>query len=269
MKKQKKPIVYRRDYVTIETADKIKIDYRIANPLLRLGAFLIDWVLMLILFLFILYFLSLVAQGNDLGRIFDQEHLEGLTYAFYFLILFILRWGYYLFFEMFFEGKTPGKFLCGIRTIHYRGKHLDLSTLVLRNFARLLDEIDFCISGFICMLINREYRRIGDLLADTIVVKDERVPVFEKAFSFTLPAVNVPPELLKASFLHRLTEEELYVLRRFLTEQSRIPLQRRTALTADLARTVKMKIQDRADTNDPLSYLLSVYRRHEESHAVK
>ena len=41
MKKPKKPVVYRKDYVTIETADKIKLEYRIANPLLRLLDFLV------------------------------------------------------------------------------------------------------------------------------------------------------------------------------------------------------------------------------------
>ncbi len=269
MKKPDKPVVYRKDYVTIETADKIKLEYRIANPLLRLGAFLIDLVLMTILFLVIIFLIDVIMAGNDLGKFFNQENLTGMAYAFYFILIFTLRWGYYLFFEMAFEGKTPGKFICGIRTIHYQGKHLDLATLVLRNFARILDELDFCISAFICMLINREYRRIGDLLAHTIVVKDERVMEIGKAVPLTLPALIVPPELLRVPFLHRLTEEELYILRRFLTEHAQIPLTRRNALTADMARAVNVKIQDRVEPRNPLVYLVSVYKRHEEPHAVK
>ncbi len=266
----KKPIVYRSEYVTIETADKIKLEYRIANPLLRLGAYLIDLLILVVCVLLILYVLDITHIGNRLGQMFDQEKMEALTTAFMLILIFMLRWGYYLVFEMLFEGKTPGKFICGIRTIHYQGKPLDLPALVLRNFARVLDmELSLFLGGFICMLINRQYRRIGDLLANTIVVKDERVAEFGKAFAVSLPALAVPEEMRQAPFLHRLTEEELYVLRRFLTEQSKIPRQRRITLTADLAKTVRRKIQDRAEMKDPLVYLLSVYRRHEESHAVK
>jgi uncharacterized RDD family membrane protein YckC len=273
--KRKKPapktIAYRRDFVTIETADKVKLEYRIANPLMRFCAFLIDLVLLTLLTSLIYYLLSLTSLGNDLGKIFDSEKLGALLASFYYIILFVLRWGYYLIFEMLFEGRTPGKMICRLRTIHYTGKALDLSSLVLRNFARVLDqELTFFLGGFICMLLNREYRRIGDLLANTIVVKDERLTPIEAAFRSTVPfdKAALPKEATEAGFLRRLSEEELYILRRFLTDQARIPQARRQELITSMAETINRKIQDSLAPTDPLPYLQSVYVRHQVRDAV-
>jgi uncharacterized RDD family membrane protein YckC len=267
--KKTKPIAYRREFVTIETADKIRLEYRIANPLLRFGAFFIDLAILVVIFLLVIYVVNLTELGNQAGGIFNEDIFSSLLYVFMVLLFFLLRWGYYLFFEMLFEGKTPGKFICGIRTIHYRGKPLELSALILRNFARIVDELVFCLAALVCMLINREYRRIGDLMADTIVVKDERLPEFNQAFAFTLPAVSLPVGGAPAPLLHRLSEEELYMLRRLLTEQARIPQALRPALLADLAQSVRRKIQDADRAQDPLVYLVSVFKRHEEMNAVK
>jgi uncharacterized RDD family membrane protein YckC len=264
------PSAYRREFATIETADKVKLEYRIANPLLRFCAFLIDLLLLAGLVIVFIYLLDVTHIGNALGGLFDPEKLQALLYAFWYIVLFVLRWGYYLFFEMLFEGRTPGKMICGLRTIHYQGKALDLPSLVLRNFARVLDqELTFFLGALICMLVNREYRRIGDLLANTIVVKDERTAPVEKTLRPVRPRVAPLPEARDAVFLRRLTEEELYVLRRFLVDQANIPQPRRAELIAKMAETVKRKIQDSFEPKEPLAYLWSVHERHQVADAAE
>ncbi len=257
--------------MTIETADKVRLEYRVANPLMRFCAFLIDTLIVFVIFLVIYWILNLTAALNELGKIFDTEKLNALLVSFYYVVMFVLRWCYYLVLEMLFEGRTFGKMVCRLRTIHYTGKALDLPSLVLRNFARVLDqEPTFFLGAFVCMLWNREYRRIGDLLGNTVVVRDERLASIETAFQARLPfnPAVLPPESLDAVFLRRLTEEELYVLRRFLADQKNIPQPRRRELLAAMAETVNRKIQDSVAPADPLPYLQSVYARHQVRDAV-
>jgi uncharacterized RDD family membrane protein YckC len=267
----RKTISYRREYVTIETADKVKLEYRIANPLMRFCAFLIDQIVLIGITALIYWILSLTALGNQLGKVFNSENLGALLVSFYYVLMFVLRWGYYLVFEMLFEGRTLGKMVCRLRTIHYTGKALDLPSLVLRNFARVLDqELTFFLGAFVCMLWNREYRRIGDLLGNTVVVRDERLAPIEAAFNVKVPfnLAALPKEATEAVFLRRLSEEELYVLRRFLAEQTKIPQPRRRELLASMAETVNRRIQDSLKPADPLPYLQSVYARHQVRDAV-
>ncbi len=257
--------------MTIETADKVRLEYRIANPLMRFCAFLLDQLVLFVIAAAIYWILSLTHLMNRLGKIFNTDNLGALLISFYYVVMFVLRWGYYLLFEMLFEGRTLGKMVCRLRTIHYTGKALDLPSLVLRNFARVLDqELTFFLGAFVCMLVNREYRRIGDLLGNTVVVREAKVAPIETAFHAAVPCdpAALPEEATAAVFLRRLSEEELYVLRRFLTDQASIPLARRRELLAAMAETVNRKIQDSLSPGDPLPYLQSVYARHQVTDAV-
>jgi uncharacterized RDD family membrane protein YckC len=80
---------------------------------------------------------------------------------------------YYIVFETVFAGKTPGKYLTGIRVIKRDGTRISLLDSLVRNIMRLADMLPFgYMTGISVMLFDRQNRRIGDLLADTIVVYD-------------------------------------------------------------------------------------------------
>lgn len=261
--KDKNKAPFRSDYVTIETADKIKLSYRIANPLLRLGAFAIDFIILIMLFILILNILEWIGIFAWAGGLFDPDYVYAVLIAFVYIILFLVRWGYYTGFELFFEGRTPGKMICRIRTVHYQGKFLDFPSIVLRNFARVVDQdLTFFLGALISMIANREYRRLGDLLGNTIVVEDEKVHTLERAFRFTLREPVPVSAASQARVLRRLSEEDLYVLRRFLDAQRTIPAGRRQALLVQMAQTIHDKIGDAGVYSDPLAYLTSVYTRH-------
>ncbi|MBN2354190.1 MAG: RDD family protein [Spirochaetales bacterium] len=238
---------------------------------MRFCAFWLDQLILFGITAAIYWLLSFAHLINRLGEIFNTENTGALLVSFYYVVMFVLRWGYYLLFEMLFEGRTLGKMVCRLRTIHYTGKALDLPSLVLRNFARVLDqELTFFLGAFICMLVNREYRRIGDLLGNTIVVRNPKLAPIETAFHTEAPfdPAALPESATGAVFLRRLSEEELYVLRRFLVGQADIPKARRRELLAAMAETVSRKIQDSLSPDDPLPYLQSVYARHQVRDAV-
>jgi uncharacterized RDD family membrane protein YckC len=89
------------------------------------------------------------------------------------LVAFCLQWGYFAGFEMVWQGQTPGKRAARIRVIKDTGRPLDVPSAILRNLLRAIDGLPaFYAVGIVCMLINRESRRLGDLVAGTVVVHE-------------------------------------------------------------------------------------------------
>lgn len=219
------------------------------------------------------YYLHLI---NYFGKIFDENFFNALFLFFIYIVLFILRWGYYLFFEILFNGKTLGKMIFHLRTIHYQGKFLDLQSIVLRNFVRLIDELPIIgglvipIPAFLCILINKDYRRIGDLIANTIVIKEEKLQL-------NPPDFNIKPSKLSEIkgnnkitvdkiLIKKLSEHDLYVLRKFLNSIDSFSTKKRTELTEQMAKTIKNKLHDNEEYTEPEEYLRLIYMRHKNEH---
>jgi hypothetical protein len=80
---------------------------------------------------------------------------------------------YYIGLEWLMAGKTPGKYAAGIRVIKRDGTAVSLLDSVLRNTLRLADMLPFgYLAGICVMFADARNRRIGDIIADTIVVYD-------------------------------------------------------------------------------------------------
>lgn len=80
--------------------------------------------------------------------------------------LFLLQWGYFAIFEIALSGQTPGKLAVGLRVVSYRGGRTTATALLVRNFLRSFD----LFIGLPLMAVDRRARRLGDLVAGTLVV---------------------------------------------------------------------------------------------------
>jgi uncharacterized RDD family membrane protein YckC len=87
-----------------------------------------------------------------------------------FLIVFL----YFIVFEIFWQGQTPGKKIMGIRVVDSLGQPVATSSVWIRNLLRPIDEGPFLV-GLLVMLVDKNERRLGDLAANTIVIR-ERLP---------------------------------------------------------------------------------------------
>lgn len=83
---------------------------------------------------------------------------------------FLLQWGYFAGFEIAIDGQTPGKLAVGLRVVSHRGGRTTAAALLVRNFLR---SFDYFI-GLPLMAVDRHARRLGDLVAGTLVVHDRR-----------------------------------------------------------------------------------------------
>jgi uncharacterized RDD family membrane protein YckC len=80
---------------------------------------------------------------------------------------------YYMLLEWLLAGKTPGKSVAGIRVIKRDGTRISLLDSLLRNILRMTDMLPFgYLTGICVMFLDSRNRRIGDIIADTIVVYD-------------------------------------------------------------------------------------------------
>jgi uncharacterized RDD family membrane protein YckC len=87
------------------------------------------------------------------------------------ILIFLLEWFYPVLFEVLRDGQTPGKRALGIAVTHADGTPVTLNGSLIRNLIRQADFFPLLyLTGFVVMLGNRRFQRLGDLAANTIVV---------------------------------------------------------------------------------------------------
>jgi uncharacterized RDD family membrane protein YckC len=145
---------------TVPTPEGIELSLKVAGPMPRARAWLLD----LLIRLAILLVLGMVLGA--LGKVGSGLML---------LIAFVLEWAYPVLFEVLRNGQTPGKRACDLRVLHEDGTPVQWRASVARNLIRAVDFLPvFYGFGLIAMMLNRDFKRLGDLAAGTIVVHTEK-----------------------------------------------------------------------------------------------
>ncbi len=141
----------------MRTPEQVEFRYELAGPVERACAFLIDMACMTFL---IALALSATARGGGLGA--------PLAYV----LLFLIQWGYFVFFEWRLNGATPGKRALGLRVIQTAGVRCSFERVLLRNFLRVVDALPLLyLLGGSLALLSRRGQRLGDLAAGTLCVR--------------------------------------------------------------------------------------------------
>jgi len=150
--------------VRLVTPERIIVVHPLAGPARRFVAYLIDQVLLVVLFAaVVLVFLTLT-----MGSV--------AAWGPVLVAVFVLTWGYGAFCEGVFNGQTLGKYCLGIRVVSQRGVPISGAQAVLRNLVGTVDGLVpfFFQIGLASMILSRQFQRLGDLAAGTIVVIEER-----------------------------------------------------------------------------------------------
>jgi len=112
-------------------------------------------------------------QGVLILAIFITAGIFSRVMGFWFslILIFALNWFYNTAFEVFNRGQSPGKRIMGIRVVRGDGSPVNPGASFLRNLLRFADSFLFLyLIVFICMLFSPGFRRLGDWVADTLVV---------------------------------------------------------------------------------------------------
>jgi len=154
--------------LVLETPEHVTFRYQLAGPGQRFAAYLVDFAIRgLILGVAVL----LVALAG--GSFFAD--LWGLELGILLLLFFVVEWGYFLFFEGLCRGASPGKRALRLRVIRQDGLPVSFGDSLLRNLLRAADLLPtFYVVGVVTMCLDDKFRRLGDLVARTIVVCEPR-----------------------------------------------------------------------------------------------
>jgi uncharacterized membrane protein SpoIIM required for sporulation/uncharacterized RDD family membrane protein YckC len=158
-----------KDRISIVTPDHIELDFELAGLGSRFLALIIDTLLIGVL----IVILVIAAVALGIGALSLRSfNADSWVWAFAVLVYFLVTWGYFLFFEALNRGQTPGKKWTGIRVLRDDGLPVGWRESALRNLVRAADMLPppaFIVGG-LAIVLSKDGKRLGDLLAGTIVV---------------------------------------------------------------------------------------------------
>ena len=141
---------------TVETPEGVELPLSCAGFYVRSIAWLLDALIQGLILL--LLGIALPSMG---------EFGMGL----FLIALFVINWFYPVLFEIYMNGQTPGKRIMKVQVLLMDGTLVNWGASMLRNLLRTVDFLPFFyVLGFISMLFSKDFRRLGDLAANTIVV---------------------------------------------------------------------------------------------------
>ncbi|WP_287127735.1 RDD family protein [Candidatus Cyanaurora vandensis] len=209
----------------IRTPENIDLTFRLAGVGERFLAYLVDFFINTSLFITLWLLLLLVGVGGlDLNGI--GTFLGSWLGAVIFALAGLLNVGYYLYFELVWQGQTPGKRWTGLRVLRDDGRPLDLRGNLIRNLVRLVDQT-FAL-GLVVLVLHPEEKRLGDLAAGTIVVKEVNPG------TLTPPIVATDTAILNLN-LRRLNPQDYFCLEEFLSRRLSLEPRARVELAQRLA----------------------------------
>lgn len=157
----------------VETPEGIAIALRPAGPVARMLAYALD--LLIRIGIFIAISMALGAWG-------------GFGMAVLLISYFLLEWIYPVAFELSRWGATPGKRAMGLKVVMDSGLPITPAASLVRNLLRGADFLPFMFGGaLVCMLYRKDFKRMGDLAAGSLVVHTKTVVLHTQPL--TVPAL--------------------------------------------------------------------------------
>jgi len=216
---------------TIETPEGVSIRLRLAGPVPRALAWLLDFCIRFIVWLVTLTILE------EVGNL--QEDATQIAGAFLF---FLFEWFYPVLYEVLAHGATPGKKALGLTVLQDDGVPVGWSASVTRNLLRFVDFLPVLYAfGLYSMFLNRDFKRLGDIVAKTIVVHQDRPTSMQKlpqGSASPLPVwLSSSEQQLIVTFatrVPRMAPDRAQELAQILEPANNSPLRAHTALHANV-----------------------------------
>lgn len=250
------------DEFSIDTPEQVELRLPLAGIGSRMLAMLVDSLVQGAATLVLLLILVLVAAALPSAR-GATAHAGGASEAAgkwviagMILVQFLLIWGYFSLFEAFWNGQTPGKRLLRIRVLQDSGRPITLFESMSRNLLRIIDMLPTLYAvGLVTMLCNRENKRLGDLLAGTLVVHERDAhaePFRASATSILSPAASIQVihnerlssdgNMVPADAAARLDGGDRRVIETFLARNLDLPVDVRHAMAVRIAESMTAKM---------------------------
>jgi len=229
------------DY-TVKTPEQVDISYTVAGLGTRFLALLIDSIAQyLVIFIIIMTI-------NSVGMGFSTNYTIWLI-AIIIILIALVGGGYFIFFELLLKGKTPGKAALKIRVVRKDGRAADVSGIIIRNLIRLIDFLPAMYAvGMIAIFINKDCRRLGDIVAGTVVIAEGKKASLSSILALQTTQVN-----------ENLTDQEYAIIRDFIARRDDMTEESRNKLAAGFAKPFYERFCIPADQQgSPESFLMDL-----------
>jgi uncharacterized RDD family membrane protein YckC len=250
------------DRYTVDTPENIEFAYDIAGIGSRFLAAIIDTLVIGAGLAILGIIAGVVGARTGLSRGAAGSVIAAAATILSFLIL----WGYYIVFELVWNGQSVGKRAIGLRVVREGGRPITFLGSAIRNLIRIVDFLPaFYGIGVIVMFIDRRARRLGDLAGGTLVVKERRGVTLE---SLTTPAIvpaalaGQPDQAPTLPNIHLLNDQDYNLVQEFLRRRGDLGRDARLRLGAQLASGLQARLgmPQSGDAERFLQYVAAEYQ---------
>jgi uncharacterized RDD family membrane protein YckC len=241
--------------LVVPTPERVSFDYQVAGLGTRAIAQILD--LLIVGFILLAVFAVALAVSAASGQTATLILLFGS---------FVVIFGYFWVSESLWSGQTVGKKAFRLRAVGDRGEPLTFGQAGIRNIVRIVDFLPYGYGvGLVVLFANGKGKRLGDLAAGTIVVKDSdhiwlwqlpggKTPVSPAAVAAPAPVAHAAASAAELT-LRRLDPE----LRRFVSSYARrrpeISLDVRVQLASQVQSSLRTALPDVFAQSGPLAAL--------------
>ena len=161
--------------ITLQTPESVELEFTLAGIGNRAYALIIDYIVLGLILAGVLItwaFLSFQLLDVIESLLGNSGPTQPWLILILLLISFFIDVGYFIFFEVLWQGQTPGKRYVKIRVIRDDGRPVSLPQATLRALLRPVDDIFFL--GVFLIILGKREKRLGDWVAGTLVIQEEQ-----------------------------------------------------------------------------------------------
>ena len=251
-------IIETEEVLIIETPERVPLQFALASIGNRFLACAVDHLIQFFAIYLLAWVLAAATNAESVTQV--SERLPRWVIAIMIIAFFLIIVCYFVFFEGFWHGQTPGKRLLKLRVIREDGRPITFWEAAARNLLRIADMmpaplIPFYSLGLISVFISPRDQRIGDLFAGTVVVRErqDEAPTFKSVFSTSISDSAFQRVQTRVTFtadVSPLTEPEIEVIESFLRRRWDLTDRQRLWMAWRIALPIMYKLKPGYDLNN-------------------
>ena len=251
--------------INLQTPESVELEFTLAGIGNRSFALIIDYIIFGLSILFV-WIISAFLAFQLVPNFFSDGTINRLAqwiWAIQSITTFAIYVGYFVVLETLWRGQTPGKKWTKIRVIRDNGKPERLPQAILRALLRPIDDMLFI--GVFFIIFNKQEKRLGDMLAGTIVGQEEKSKLSK--IEISPEAEHLAIQLKTETEISNLLPEDFATIRDFLQRRENIILEYQHQLSRKLAQQVReiILLQDAPEGYSNSQFLEAIYLAYQDN----
>ncbi len=257
---------------TVVTPEQVQLQFQTAGIGSRAMAHLLDGLILVLLNAGIVAALFGLASLGEEGGTSTTSEAGNYAAAIFIILVILINVGYFICTEYYMAGQTPGKRVFGLRVLQDNGQSATFLSVIIRNFFRLVDLLpSFYFLGVMVMLFSKKDKRLGDMVAGTMVVLElqkvraRRRRTIDKAIARYRSRGQLPELQLEQERIQLFHEKDWLMLSTWIDSLPTMHDARLYELGKPIAEYLAAKLQYPLEpTMSTQGYLIALYVRFRE-----